>query len=51
MTYGALLILIMIFAPNGVVGLATTGYKRLRARLRGAGDRGSGQMPSDPQTV
>ena len=50
-TYGALLILIMIFAPNGVVGLVTTGYMRLRARLLGAGDRGSGQMPSDPQTV
>jgi branched-chain amino acid transport system permease protein len=50
-TYGALLILIMIFAPNGVVGLATTGYTRLRTRLRGAGDRGSGQMPPDPQTV
>jgi branched-chain amino acid transport system permease protein len=50
-TYGALLILIMIFAPNGVVGLATTGYMRLRTRLRGAGDRGSGQMPPDPQTV
>src|SRR5216683_1044433 len=50
-TYGALLIVIMIFAPNGVVGLVTVGYARLQARLRGAGDRGSGQMPSDPQTV
>jgi branched-chain amino acid transport system permease protein len=50
-TYGALLILIMIFAPNGVVGLVTAGYARLQARLRGAGDRGSGQMPSDAQTV
>jgi ABC-type branched-subunit amino acid transport system permease subunit len=50
-TYGALLIVIMIFAPNGIVGLVTTGYARLQARLRGAGDRGSGQMPSDPQTV
>ena len=50
-TYGALLILIMIFAPNGIVGLVTGGYARLRARLRGAGDRGTGQMPPDPQTV
>jgi branched-chain amino acid transport system permease protein len=50
-TYGALLILIMIFAPNGVVGLVNAGYARLQARLRGAGDRGSGQMPSDAQTV
>ena len=50
-TYGALLILIMIYAPNGIVGLVNTGYARLRRRLRGAGDRENGQMPSDPQTV
>lgn len=50
-TYGAVLILIMIFAPNGVVGLVTVGYSRLRRRLRGAGDRETGQMPPDPQTV
>jgi branched-chain amino acid transport system permease protein len=50
-TYGALLILIMIFAPNGVVGLVSAGYTRLRTRLRGAGERGTGQMPPDPQTV
>jgi len=50
-TYGALLILIMIFAPNGVVGLIYAGYARLRTRLRGAGDRETGQMPPDPQTV
>jgi branched-chain amino acid transport system permease protein len=50
-TYGALLIVIMIFAPNGIVGLAYAGYGRLQARLRGAGDRGTGQMPPDPQTV
>lgn len=49
-TYGALLILIMIFAPNGVVGLITSGYGALRKRLRGAGERGTGQMPPDPQT-
>jgi branched-chain amino acid transport system permease protein len=50
-TYGVVLILIMIFAPNGVVGLVTAGYARLRRRLRGAADRDSGQMPPDPQTV
>ncbi len=50
-TYGALLILIMIFAPNGIVGLVFGGYARLQSRLRGAGDRGTGQMPPDPQTV
>jgi branched-chain amino acid transport system permease protein len=50
-TYGAVLILTMIFAPNGIVGLATLGYARLRRRLRGAPDRESGQMPQDPQTV
>jgi branched-chain amino acid transport system permease protein len=50
-TYGALLILIMTFAPNGIVGLVRTGFARLQARLRGAGDRGTGQMPPDPQTV
>ena len=50
-TYGALLILIMIFAPNGVVGLVNTGYARLQARLRGGADRGTGQLPPDAQTV
>ncbi len=50
-TYGALLILIMIFAPNGIVGLLTVGYAHLRRRLRGAVDRESGQMPPDPQTA
>jgi branched-chain amino acid transport system permease protein len=50
-TYGAVLILIMIFAPNGVAGLATAGYVRLRRRLRGAADRESAQMPPGPQTV
>ncbi len=50
-TYGAALILIMIFAPNGIAGLVTAGYARLRGRLRGAPDRESGQMPPDPQTV
>ena len=50
-TYGVVLILIMIFAPNGIVGLVSAGYTRLRRRLRGAPDRESGQMPPDPQTV
>jgi branched-chain amino acid transport system permease protein len=50
-TYGAVLILTMIFAPNGIVGLASLGYARLRRRLRGVPDLESGQMPQDPQTV
>jgi len=50
-TYGVVLILLMIFAPNGIVGLANAGYTRLRRRLRGAADRESGHMPPDPQTV
>lgn len=50
-SYGALLILIMIFAPNGIVGLITTGYSRLRLRLRGTGDREAGQIPPDAQTT
>jgi branched-chain amino acid transport system permease protein len=50
-TYGALLILIMIFAPNGLVGLILSAYARLRSRLRGAGERTTGQLPPDPQTV
>jgi branched-chain amino acid transport system permease protein len=50
-SYGALLILIMIFAPNGVVGLIVSAYTRLQSRIRGAGERGTGQIPSDPQTM
>jgi branched-chain amino acid transport system permease protein len=50
-TYGALLILIMIFAPNGLTGLILSGYSRVRSRLRGAGERTTGQLPPDPQTV
>src|ERR1700687_255297 len=50
-SYGAVLILIMIFASNGIVGLITTGYTRLRRRLQGAADREAGQMPPDPQTI
>jgi branched-chain amino acid transport system permease protein len=50
-SYGAVLILIMIFAPNGIVGLVTSGYTRLRRRLHGAADREAGQMPPDAQTI
>ena len=50
-SYGVVLILIMIFAPSGLVGLITTAYTRLRRRLRGANDREAGQMPPDPQTI
>ncbi|HEX2648041.1 MAG TPA: hypothetical protein VHO95_12510, partial [Candidatus Dormibacteraeota bacterium] len=50
-TYGVVLILVMIFAPNGIVGLVTSGYLALRRRLRGAGDRETGHVPSDAQTV
>jgi branched-chain amino acid transport system permease protein len=50
-TYGALLIVIMIFAPNGIVGLASTAYRALRNRLRGAAEIGTGQMPPDHHTV
>jgi hypothetical protein len=50
-TYGVVLILTMIFAPNGVVGLVVTAYTRLRRRLRGVPERETGQMPPGPQTV
>ncbi len=50
-TYGALLILIVIFAPSGLFGLIMSGYTSLRNRLVGAGERGTGQMPPDPHTV
>lgn len=46
-SYGVVLILIMIFAPNGIVGLVNSGY----ARLRRAADRGTGQAPPEAQTV
>lgn len=50
-SYGAVLIAVMIFVPNGLVGLIRSGYEALRTRLRGATDRETGQMPPDPQTV
>ena len=50
-SYGVLLILIMIFAPNGMVGLIRAGYDKLYRRLRGTTDRETGQLPPDPQTV
>ncbi|HKC18819.1 MAG TPA: branched-chain amino acid ABC transporter permease, partial [Candidatus Dormibacteraeota bacterium] len=50
-SYGVILIVIMMFARNGAVGLVTAGYAALDRRIRGAGDRETGQMPPDPQTV
>lgn len=50
-SYGVILILVMMFARNGIVGLVTAGYAALNRRLRGAGDRETGQVPPDPQTV
>lgn len=50
-SYGVVLILLMIFAPNGIVGLFRSGYTVLYRRLRGPGDREIGQTPPDPQTV
>ena len=50
-SYGVVLILIMMFAPNGIVGLLRSGYVILNRRLRGASDPKTGQMPPDPQTV
>jgi len=50
-SYGVILILVMMFARNGAVGLLTAGYLALNRRLRGATDRESGQIPSNPQTV
>ncbi|TMC39889.1 MAG: branched-chain amino acid ABC transporter permease [Chloroflexi bacterium] len=50
-SYGVILILIMMFAPNGMVGLIRSGYATLDRRLRGAPDPKTGQMPPDPQTV
>jgi branched-chain amino acid transport system permease protein len=50
-SYGVILILIMMFAPNGLVGLIRSGYAILNRRLRGAPDRETGQMPPDAQTV
>jgi branched-chain amino acid transport system permease protein len=50
-SYGALLILIMIFAPRGLTGLILSAYAQLRAQVRGAGERGTGQAPPDAHTV
>src|SRR5437016_7211885 len=50
-SYGVLLSLIMLLAPNGIVGLLYRGYVALNRRLRGAADRETGQMPPNPQTV
>ncbi len=50
-TYGAILILVMIFARDGAAGVAERAYLRLRSRLHRGGVRESGQMPPGPQTV
>jgi len=50
-TYGVVLILIMIFASSGVVGLLNSGYASLRRRLRGPTDLETGHLPPDPQTI
>jgi len=50
-SYGALLILIMIFAPRGLFGLIVSAYTWLQRRVRGAAERGTGHAPPDPQTV
>jgi branched-chain amino acid transport system permease protein len=50
-SYGVVLILVMIFAPNGIVGLISSGYFALRRRMRGAGDRETEPVPIDAQTV
>ena len=50
-SYGVILILVMMFAPTGLVGLIRSGYVRLNRRLRTASDRDTGQIPPDPQTV
>ena len=50
-SYGVILILVMMFARNGLVGLLQTGYVTLNRRLRGGGERETGQTPPDPQTV
>jgi branched-chain amino acid transport system permease protein len=50
-SYGVVLILVMMFARTGLVGLAQAAYVRLNRRLRSASDRDTGQMPPDPQTV
>jgi branched-chain amino acid transport system permease protein len=49
--YGVLLILIMLFAPNGVVGLLRTGYAQLRRRIRGSDDLGAGHQAAEGTTI
>src|SRR3989454_893852 len=48
-SYGVVLIAIMMFAPNGIVGLVNSGYVALNRRLRGGGDGEPGKMPPDAQ--
>lgn len=49
--YGILLILIMLFAPNGIVGLLRLGYAKLKLRIRGSEDRGTGQPGTEGSTI
>jgi branched-chain amino acid transport system permease protein len=46
-SYGVVLILLMIFAPNGIVGLFRGWYSALYRRLRGVGDRETGQVATN----
>jgi branched-chain amino acid transport system permease protein len=46
-SYGVVLIVLMIFAPNGIVGLVRGWYGTLYRRLRGAGDRETGQVATN----
>jgi branched-chain amino acid transport system permease protein len=50
-SYGVILIMIMIFAPNGIVGLIKAVYGRLRRRLVESGDRDTDKVPPDLQTI
>lgn len=50
-TYGVILIAVMIFAPNGIVGLVLRAYAALGRRLRGAGERDTGHVPPGTETV
>jgi branched-chain amino acid transport system permease protein len=46
-SYGVILILVMMFAPTGLVGLARSGFVLLNRRLRATSDRDTGQVPTN----
>ena len=46
-SYGVVLILIMMFAPNGFVGLLRSGYAIVNRRLLGPADREAGHIPTN----